>query len=338
MDTEAEQVDFAPEPGTAIEILPGIQWARVDLGAYYLRHTNVYGMRGERGWTLVDTGLPGESGRAQWQQLLAGPFSGPVERIIATHSHPDHIGQVDYLQQATGAPLWMTAKEWAAGRAAGAPGGRAGYLQWLQRAGLSAEQLGGLGRAQQSSGITSMGTLPDDYRELLAGEELSLGPHSWRVAIDAGHSPAPASFSSADAAAVIVGDQLMPHMYPFIGLGLGEDEGDPLAGYLDYLAGMQRTEAHVTALPGHGGPYRNVAGRAAKITSHHTRRLERLVELLAEPKTLVEALPAMFNRPMEGFFLTIGITEAASHLRYLVNRGAVDSWTDAEGRDLYRRR
>jgi len=342
MDMTGNAAIETPTPGVdAIEILPGIQWARIDLGAYYLRHTNVYGFRGQEGWTLVDTGLPGPDGEAQWNGLLDGPFSGGVERIVCTHNHPDHIGQVAYLQRTTGAGLWMSRREWAAGRAATAaptPEARETMAQYMLRAGLDPAQIASLARGRGESGITSMGSLPDAFHELSAGDRLQLGADTWTVEIDGGHSPAPASFVSDDGRAVMVGDQLLPHLYPFIGLSPDDPEGDPLAQFFTYLNRMQRFAPDVLALPGHGEPFRNIPARAAKIADHHARRLERLLVLLAEPRTMVEALPAMFNRPMEGFFLTIGLTEAASHLRHLVRRGEVDTWRDDSGRDLFRRR
>ena len=82
----------------------------------------------------------------------------------------------------------------------------------------------------------------------------------------------------------------------------------------------------VLALPGHGLPFRNLAGRARQISQHHRRRLQRLNDALGEPTTLVGSLPAMFSRPLDGIFLTIGLTEARSHLHYLTTHGAIEVW------------
>src|SRR5919205_737808 len=53
------------------------------------RHVHCYLLRGDDGWTLVDTGLG--LMQASWEEILE-QVDGPVERIFITHMHPDHVG------------------------------------------------------------------------------------------------------------------------------------------------------------------------------------------------------------------------------------------------------
>ncbi len=59
-----------PEPGRAVEIGDGLRWARIPL-PMELNHINVWLLRHEDGWMLVDTGLADDVCRAAWHSLEA---------------------------------------------------------------------------------------------------------------------------------------------------------------------------------------------------------------------------------------------------------------------------
>ncbi len=71
----------------------------------------------DEGWTLVDTGNnTTESQQALSVLLQTNPFAQlPVVRVIATHHHPDHIGQVGQIAM-RGAEFFSTRTTWLYGR------------------------------------------------------------------------------------------------------------------------------------------------------------------------------------------------------------------------------
>ena len=74
---------------------------------------NVYLVREDDGFTLINTGLRG-SGREILE--VAGRYGGQVRRIALTHAHADHTGSLDALREALREPLpeaevLMTARE-----------------------------------------------------------------------------------------------------------------------------------------------------------------------------------------------------------------------------------
>ncbi len=68
-------------------------------------HVHCYLLRsGERGWTVVDTGLGLPEAEERWRTVL-DRLGGRVERIVVTHFHPDHVGAAAPLAELTGAPV-----------------------------------------------------------------------------------------------------------------------------------------------------------------------------------------------------------------------------------------
>jgi glyoxylase-like metal-dependent hydrolase (beta-lactamase superfamily II) len=83
----------SPAPGEALEVAPGVLWLRMRLPMASLNHINLWALEDQGGWTLVDTGMQTADTAADWHNVFTGPLSRrPVQRVICTHMHPDHIG------------------------------------------------------------------------------------------------------------------------------------------------------------------------------------------------------------------------------------------------------
>ncbi len=101
-----------PPPGEMIEVARGILWVRLAL-PFRLDHVNIYLIQDGAGFAVVDTGIGDDATRAVWEALLAGLLkSRPLTRIIATHSHPDHVGMAGWLCERLGTPLLMSQTEY----------------------------------------------------------------------------------------------------------------------------------------------------------------------------------------------------------------------------------
>lgn len=70
-----------------------------------LGHVNIYLIRTEGGYVLVDAGMPnsGEKLEAAFQEAGVDPKS--VQLIITTHGHLDHVGSIAHAQRTTGAKV-----------------------------------------------------------------------------------------------------------------------------------------------------------------------------------------------------------------------------------------
>lgn len=70
-----------------------------------LGHVNIYLVKTEDGYILVDAGMPNKDGQLNkvFQQYGVDPKS--VRLIILTHGHLDHVGSAAYVQEITGGKI-----------------------------------------------------------------------------------------------------------------------------------------------------------------------------------------------------------------------------------------
>src|SRR5437868_4678407 len=97
------------EPATAEidEVAPGILRMQLPLRMPGLGHVNCYALEDEKGFTLVDPGMPGPQA---WKILierfkLAGFDLRHVHTVVVTHSHIDHFGASGRLRLKAGAQV-----------------------------------------------------------------------------------------------------------------------------------------------------------------------------------------------------------------------------------------
>src|SRR5690606_1271950 len=102
-----------PQGAETYQIAPGILWARLPL-PFRLNHVNVWLLRDADGWTLIDTGADTANARAVREALFAGPLAdAPVNRLVATHGHTEHVGLSGWLTERAGdVPFVSTLGEW----------------------------------------------------------------------------------------------------------------------------------------------------------------------------------------------------------------------------------
>ena len=97
-----------PAPGEACAVAPGVLWLTMPL-PFALDHINLWLLAERDGWTAVDCGYGDLITRAHWETHFAKTLGGrPVTRIIATHFHPDHLGNAAWLMERFGCPVVMT--------------------------------------------------------------------------------------------------------------------------------------------------------------------------------------------------------------------------------------
>ena len=73
---------------------------------YDLGSVNCYLIEGSSGYTIVDTGDYTDDAIALWEKVL--PRNKPIEKVVLTHTHTDHIGLAGWFQKKYNAEVWMS--------------------------------------------------------------------------------------------------------------------------------------------------------------------------------------------------------------------------------------
>ncbi len=321
------QFPFAevPAPGVAVEVAHGVFWLRMPL-PFALNHINLWLLRDEDGWTIVDSGLNTPATRDLWEQIFAWAMpQGPIRRLIVTHYHPDHFGLAGWLTQRFDVELWMSEGEYLTGRAffLGMPG----YCT-PSAAELFASH--GLERAQvshqQGRGNTytlGVGSPPATFRRIMDGDVIAINARGWQMIMGYGHAPEHAALYCAELGVLISGDMVLPKISTNISVWASEPNGDPLRLFLDSVDRYARLPETTRVLPSHGPVFHGLRLRAQQLHAHHEERLQALLRACARPMTAAQALPVLFQRELDGHQMLFAMGEAIAHLNHLMHRGRV---------------
>ena len=323
-----------PEPGHAVQAAPGVLWMRVVL-PMSLDHINVYAIEDGEGWVLIDTGLFTPPTIEAWEAALAGPLGGrPINRVICTHMHPDHVGMAGWLCARTGAPLLMSRLEYITLRMLVSDTGQAApqeSIDFFHAQGWSEAQLetyrqefGRFGRA--------VSPLPQSYQRLSEGDLFSIGGEDWRVVIGNGHCPEHVCLWRQSDDVFISGDQILPRISSNVSVWPTEPLQDPLNDWLtsiDKLRALLPAETFV--LPAHGEPFSGVHTRLDALKRGHETGLRRLERTLRTPKRSIDVFSSLFARPIGEAVFGMATGESIAHLHCLESRGLARRDVDADG-------
>ncbi len=305
---------------------PGILWLRMPL-PFALNHINLWLLADGDAWTIVDTGFALDSVKDCWQGILAGlapkPPCGRISRLIVTHFHPDHLGLAAWLQELTGAPLYMTAGEYLTAHAVWhevAGHGNQPMLRQFRAHGLDEERCAAL---ERRSGAYNRGVpaIPTHYQRLFDGDELLIGGQRWQVRVGFGHSPEHAALYSPDLGVLISGDMLLPKISTNISVFAVTPRADSLADYLASIDHYRELPRETLVLPSHGLPFYGIDGRVNALHAHHDERLALLEAHCSTPRSAAELLMTLFPRDLDTHQTMFAMGEAIAHLNRLERAG-----------------
>ena len=312
-----------PEPGTVIEVAPGILWLRLAL-PYRLDHVNVYLIDDGAGWAVLDTGLDDAPTRAAWDALLAGPLLGrPLTRILVTHYHPDHIGLAGWLCERFDLPLLMSQTEYLVSLTIHIDPGALNaepYRSFYRSHGLDADTTEKL-LTNGHRYLRMISGLPRTFRRLIAGERLRIGARTFEVLSGGGHAPEQVMLFCRAENMLICADQVLARISPNISVQAMDPEGDPLGIYLRSLASLKRDlPERVLTLPGHNLPFIGLHTRVDELAAHHEARCLAIEDACRRaPHTAADLVPIVFRRVIDDpHQMGFAFSEVLAHVNYML--------------------
>jgi len=312
-----------PGDGELTEVAPGVYWLRMPL-PFALDHINLWLLKDNGGWCIIDCGFASDATRANWEQIFANlPENETVTRLIVTHYHPDHIGLAAWLSERFKLTPQMALAEFLTAHAAAnnTPGYTKEALHVLfHQHGLAADQLkvmAGRGNVYQKM----VPELPATFRRIREGDALSINQKSWRVITGYGHAPEHCALYCAELNVLISGDMVLPRISTNVSVGTAEPDGDPLGLFPSSLDRYLELPEDTLVLPSHGKVFRGLHPRIAQLKAHHAERLDQLAAACRTPQTAVEVLPVLFKRELDTHQMYFAMGEAVAHLNYLMHRG-----------------
>lgn len=320
--------------GSAVEVAPGILWVRMPM-PMALDHINIYLLRGQDGWTLIDTGLNTETTRERWEHIAAHHLQGlPIVRLVCTHMHYDHAGLASWLCERFDIPLYMTHGEYFMMRTLAEPMPdplpRA-HAEFYQRAGMPQERVDRMWKAMRKDPF--MPPQPHSFTRMRGGDELELGGRIWRVVIGEGHSPEHACLYCEEDEILIAGDQLLPRISSNVLVTGIEPEANPLQLWLASLTRLEQLAPDTLVLPSHERVFRGLHARTQELREHHEHQFVLLRAYLTGHAscTAFEAMLCLFPRLRGPVDDMLALGETVAHLSWLRYEGVLRRVLDEDG-------
>jgi glyoxylase-like metal-dependent hydrolase (beta-lactamase superfamily II) len=295
---------------------------RIPVRAFTRLEANVYVVVDGDYTALVDTGsgLPESDA-----DLLAGfeavsrDFGEAVSwaglsRIVLTHGHIDHYGGLDFVRERTDAPLAIHAYD---RRVIEHHRERFvvvthGLRRFFVQAGLAGARL-------EEAMALYHGT-----RASFRGGPVETALHDgmtldgrFRVHHVPGHCPGQVCLQLGSL--LFSADHVLPATFPH----LAPESITPwtgLAHYLEALAKIEALPGIALTLPGHGNPIADLAGRIRQIRASNQRKLDRVLEACAEPRTL-DAITAVVYPKVGRYEALLALEKVGAYVEHLDQLG-----------------
>ncbi len=332
-----------PAAREVTEVAPNILRSQLPVFLPGLGHVNCYFLQDERGVAIVDPGLPGpQSWRALVDRLQqAGYKPKDVHTVVVTHSHPDHFGGAGRFRDKYGADIlthrsfrtWFdpaddevldddppTGPDGEPLRPRGVPWGRS--MPWKEGETFKPPLKRQIRFRVLRTLARGFMRTPAPTRRVDDAEVVNLAGREWVSLHTPGHTDDHLCLYDPIEGTVLSGDHVLPTITPHISGLVGG--ADPLTAFFTSLDKVAALDGVQLALPAHGHPFTDLAGRAKEIREHHEERLTTLREAAGELGTAtVEELSKRIFKPRS--WGQMAESETYAHLEHLRAIGEAES-------------
>jgi glyoxylase-like metal-dependent hydrolase (beta-lactamase superfamily II) len=273
------------------------------------------------GWVVIDTGFNDMNGQEAWKHAFAELNISPkrIHAIYLTHFHPDHMGLAHWMQELSGAPVFMSEEDLQMSHIIWSSGSNQINLikEMFNQNGVPAELVEQIGvdmkdLNEQVNPLPNMTSL--NQKHVLWGDE------DWEVIKTPGHSDGHLCFYQAESKILIAGDQILDKITPNISIWPG-GRGNPLQDYILSLQNLSMLDVE-QVLPGHGVIIKDLPHRIKETIIHHEKRIQQMNDLAKDGATVYEVAHAVFgHRQLGSHQWRFAIAETLAHLEFLLAEG-----------------
>lgn len=235
--------------------------------SFGMEQVNCFLFRGERGYTVVDTGSDSEEGINTWEYLMAAGIT--IEKIVLTHFHIDHLGLAKWFQEKHHIPVFISSK---------------GYQEMQRRQDKDHinyvinlfEQCGCSEFSKMASAdfTHAYDFVPDGLFE--ENQQVQLGNDIYETIWTPGHSADHFCFYQPKQQIMVMGDHVLEKISPVVLIESPYDL-NPLQDYFNSMDKIKDYSIQI-ALPGHGKVMEGLGNRLEEIKSGHIHRMNQIVE------------------------------------------------------------
>jgi glyoxylase-like metal-dependent hydrolase (beta-lactamase superfamily II) len=301
-------------------VAPGVRRILLPL-PLALRNVNVYLIEGERGWSIVDSGMHTPEAETELRAGLsaAGVALADIRTAFIPHLHPDHLGMAGFLRDG-GAKLLMHGPEIERARATWSADHQLIDKTYalFERHGMPRD----VDEGMRASWV-AMGARVDPFEPIhpvADGDVLDLGGRALTVVWTPGHTDHHAVLFEESSGTLLSGDHVLPRITSNVGV-YPDGRPDPLGDFLSALEKMKTLKVK-RVLPAHGEPFDDCAGRVDEILAHHAHRLDETMNAVgAGGRTAYEICRTLFPVLRSAHEERFALAETLAHLRYLQLRG-----------------
>jgi len=242
---------------------------------FSMGEVNCYLFKGENGYTIVDTGDNTDEVKEIWEQII--PHISPIEKIVITHAHPDHLGLARWFKENYDVPVWMSEKSYEQLQKTRALFKNGKYYN--PQAEISVLH-GGPKMKPEKEGYYKLSYFEFDPDVLFTeDQDIPLGDIMYKPIWTPGHSVDHFCFYCSATEVFLVGDHLLSSINTII---ISEYlEQNSLKDYLNSIKKIEDISAKYI-LPGHGELIDNLKQRIEKMRSHYDKKMKLILSSIDE--------------------------------------------------------
>ena len=271
------------------------------------------------GWSLVDAGFHYPDAVDTWKQVFKQLSVNPknIRSIYLTHFHPDHFGLAGWMQELTGAKVFISKEDYVmAERVWGQNSRQASRVGAICRQNGVPDSLAA--QIEENMKKLSKHVTPLPSLTVLEEKEVTLGGKTWRVIPVPGHSDGLVNFYQPEQRLLLAADHVLDKITPNISLWPG-CRPNPLKDYFSSLNKIDELDIKLV-LPAHGAVIHQIQERISEIRLHHEKRLNQMFSLAKDGQTAYKIASELFqHKKLSPHQWRFAIAETLAHLEYLVS-------------------